>query len=226
MVKFLRNTFLVLAVVLLASSMLPSGALATVQPEVPKLNLSHVSCLDDGTLEIHFVLLNVPDGVTPSSLIYNYGTIPVGKNTGNVWHYSDYVVSGYYDITSASVFVGDVKVTLHNPSEYAGDYQCTTPTEEPTETITPTDPPTEEPTETVTPTDPPTEEPTETVTPTEVTEVPTNVTKIPTDATLASLLPTTGANNSGNSKTLLMLGFASLGAGFILAGADKKIKNI
>jgi len=209
MLKVLKNIFLVLAVVLFAASLFPNGVLATVEKE-PKLNLSHVSCLDDGTLEIHFVLLNVPDGVIPSSLTYSYGTIETGKNTGNVWHYSDYMVSGYYDVTFASVFVNGIEITLHNPSEYAGDYQCTTPTEEPTETVTPTDPPTEEPTETVTP--PPTEEPTETQIPTE-TETPVEI------------LPLTGADNSsGNSRLMLAGGLMFLGLGLITAGLEKKLK--
>ena len=172
MVKILRNAFLVLAVVLFAGSLFPTGVLAG-----DKITICHVAGLagSDKTVTItadrHAIYNNGEGGH-----FYENGTARAG-------HEDDYLGACAVD-------------------------------------------PTEEPTETVVPTDPPTDEPTETVTPTDVTEVPTDVTKIPTDATLTSLLPTTGANNSGNSKTLLMLGFASLGAGFILAGVDKKIKNI
>ena len=210
MIKFLRNVFLVLAVILFVTSLFPTGAFAT-QIQSPKLNLSHVACLGDGTLEIHFVLLNVPDGITPSSLIYNYGTITAGKNTGNVWHYSDYVASGYYNITSASVFVNGIEVTLHNPSEYAGDYQC--PTSTPTETVTPTQ---------VTPTE---VTPTE-ITPTEVTKTvtPTDITKDPTEE-IINVLPLTGANTGGSSHGMFYSGLIFLGLSFIMTGLDKKLKN-
>jgi len=215
MIKFLRNVFLVLAVILLVTSLFPTGAFAT-QIQSPKLNLSHVACLGDGTLEIHFVLLNVSEGIVPGSLVYDYGTIAVGKNTGNVWHYSDYVASGYYDITSASVFVGSVEVTLHNPSEYAGEYQC--PTSTPTETVTPTQ---------VTPTEvTPTEiTPTE-VTPTEVTKTvtPTDITKDPTEE-IINVLPLTGANTGGSSHGMFYSGLIFLGLSFIMTGLDKKLKN-
>jgi hypothetical protein len=88
-----------------------------------KLNLSHIKCVE-GSVEIHFVLLNVPDGITPGTLTYTYGTISPSKDTGNVWHYTDYKPDGSYNITSASVDVGGTTVNLHNPGEYAGDYWC------------------------------------------------------------------------------------------------------
>lgn len=91
-----------------------------------QLNLSHVMCVD-GQVEIHFVLLNVPDGITPGTLTYTYGTIVPGNHTGNVWHYTDYKPGGYYDIQSASVVVDGATVNLHNPGAYAGTYQCSPP---------------------------------------------------------------------------------------------------
>jgi hypothetical protein len=90
----------------------------------PQLNLSHIECVDDGTVEIHFVLLFVPEGVIPGTLTYTYGTIEPGANTGNVWHYTDHQPPGFYDVTSASVEVDGVTVFLHNPGEYAGTYNC------------------------------------------------------------------------------------------------------
>ncbi len=135
-----------------------------------KLNLSHIKCVD-GKVEIHFVLLNVPDGVTPGTLSYTYGTINPGANTGNVWHYTDHLASGYYNVTSASVVVDGKTINLHNPGEYADTYQCgittqptNTPTFTPTATGTVTSTPTDTPT--ATPTETPTETPT--ATPTEV----------------------------------------------------------
>lgn len=91
-----------------------------------QLNLSHIACVDD-QVEIHFVLLFVPNDITPGTLTYTYGTITPGPKTGNTWHYYDYQPDGYYDIQSASVEVDGVTVTLHNPGEYADDYQCGTP---------------------------------------------------------------------------------------------------
>jgi hypothetical protein len=93
-----------------------------------QLNISHINCVPGSDLvEIHFVLLNVPDGVTPGTLTYTYGTIEPGDHTGNVWHYTDYKPSGTYNITSASVVVGPETITLHNPGAYAGSYLCGSP---------------------------------------------------------------------------------------------------
>ena len=124
-----------------------------------QLNLSHIVCLNNGMVEIHFVLLNVPDGVTPGTLTYTYGSIAPGAHTGNVWHYTDNKPSGYYNITSASVVVNGTTVYLHNPGAYAGTYSCgatptlttnLTPTFTPTPTNTPTELPTNTPTNTPT----------------------------------------------------------------------------
>ena len=86
-----------------------------------QLNLSHIECL--GThVEIHFVLLNTVDGDVISDLTYTYGTIPPGPRSGNVVHFTDNVPPGYYNITSASVWVNSTLVTLHNPGNHAGNY--------------------------------------------------------------------------------------------------------
>ncbi|MGZ6346017.1 MAG: DUF7507 domain-containing protein, partial [Anaerolineales bacterium] len=92
-----------------------------------QLNLSHIQCVNN-QVEIHFVLLNVPDGVTPGTLTYTYGSISPTNHTGNVWHYFDYKPDGYYNVTSASVVVSGTTVNLHNPGAYADTYNCgTTP---------------------------------------------------------------------------------------------------
>lgn len=93
--------------------------------QAPKLNLSHVECVD-GAVEIHFVLLFVPEGVTPGTLLYTYGAIEPQKHTGNVWHYTaSGLPDGYYDVGAASVNLSNGSVvTLHNPGEYAGEYDC------------------------------------------------------------------------------------------------------
>jgi len=104
------------------------------------------------------------------------------------------------------------------------------PTEVPTETVTL--PPTDEPT--VTPTLEVTEPPADTVTPTlEVTEPPVDtVTGTPTVTLetevnevveLIPLIPLTGADNSGNSKTLFNFGLGSLGMALALTGVEKKL---
>jgi hypothetical protein len=88
-----------------------------------QLRLSHIECVGS-EVEVHFVLLNVPEGVSPGVLTYTYGTIQPGSHTGNVWHYVETLPGGYYNVTEASVWAGDVEVTLQNPGEYTGIYQC------------------------------------------------------------------------------------------------------
>jgi hypothetical protein len=102
-----------------------SGNCVPIPPDY-QLNLSHIECVD-GQVEVHFVLLNVPDGITPGTLTYTYGAISPGAHTGNVWHYTDHLGDGIYNITSASVVVDGVTVNLHNPGAYAGSYQCSPP---------------------------------------------------------------------------------------------------
>ncbi|MGA2504805.1 MAG: hypothetical protein ABSG01_12005 [Anaerolineales bacterium] len=110
----------------LGSIDLGSNTCAPVPPDY-QLNLSHIQCVN-GQVEIHFVLQNVPDGVTPGTLSYTYGSIDPTNHTGNVWHYYDYKPDGYYNVTSASVVVNGTTVSLHNPGDYADTYNCgTTP---------------------------------------------------------------------------------------------------
>lgn len=94
----------------------------------PKLNLSHIACTEDGKVLAHFVLLFAGKD-TPGSLTgtYNggsFGPVAPGKNTGNVWHYNVILPAGEIDILSAQVEAKGQIVTLHNPSEYSGDYEC------------------------------------------------------------------------------------------------------
>jgi hypothetical protein len=136
-----------------------------ITPPDYQLNLSHIACVD-GRVEIHFVLLNVPDGTTPGTLTYTYGSISPSKHTGNVWHYFDYKPDGTYNVTSASVDVGGTTVSLHNPGTDSGTYLCS-PTKTPvTPSKTPSDTPTNTPTNTstYTPTNTPTITPTSTST--------------------------------------------------------------
>lgn len=103
----------------------------------PKLNLSHIACTDDGTVVAHFVLLfagsaqpaalngTYDDDADASTTPASFGPVEATKNSGNVWHYNVFLPSGDIDILSASVG----STTLHNPGEYAGDYQCGTPEE-------------------------------------------------------------------------------------------------
>jgi hypothetical protein len=95
--------------------------------QAPRLVLSHVECVQ-GQVEVHFVLLFVPDGVTPGASVSfssPAGTAPRGKNAGNTWHYTANLPSGStVNITSATVQVGSQTVSLHNPGAYAGTYNC------------------------------------------------------------------------------------------------------
>lgn len=94
-----------------------------------KLNLSHIACAEDGTVTAHFVLLFAGTG-TPGQLTGTYsggsfGPVSSYKTSGNVWHYNVTLPSGYIDILTAQTTTSDgVVVTLHNPDEYSGDYQC------------------------------------------------------------------------------------------------------
>ena len=146
-----------------------------------QLNLSHIEC--KGTyVEIHFVLLNTIEGDSISSLTYDYGTIPPGPRSGNVVHFTDNVPPGYYNITSATVWVNSTLVSLHNPGAYAGNYGCQQqptntpiiPTNTPTNTqVPPTETPVNTPTNTlIPPTETPVNTPTNTLIP--PTETPVN----------------------------------------------------
>jgi hypothetical protein len=94
--------------------------------QAPKLNISHVECTDDG-VEVHFVLLHFGSG-NPGNLTFEWTdgenefeeTVQPGKKVGNVQHYTVYLDNGYIDITAANAG----GASLHNPSEYAGEYQC------------------------------------------------------------------------------------------------------
>lgn len=113
-------------------------------PEPVQLSLVFVGCVDS-QVGIHFVLLNVPDGMTPGNLDFTYGAGIPPQNLGGIWHYWAYLDSGTYDITEASVAVNGQVVALSNASAFAGDYDCMA-TPEPTQE--PTLEPTQEPTQT------------------------------------------------------------------------------
>jgi hypothetical protein len=89
-----------------------------------QLNLSHLECQDDGTVQAHFVLLHAgkqqPGQLTGTWSGGAFGPVDSYKNSGNVWHYEVFLPAGDIDIYSASVG----SVALHNPGDYAGNYQC------------------------------------------------------------------------------------------------------
>ena len=195
----MKNIFTILMAVLLLFTFSQVGQSVQAKQEEYQLNLSHIKCM--GTyVEIHFVLLNTNEDDIISDLTYTYGTIPPGARTGNVVHFTDNVPFGYYNITSASVWVNGTEVTLHNPGAYSGYYGCqqqptNTPTNPPTNTPTtaPTNTPTTVPTNTPTtvPTNTPTSAPTNTPT-TVPTNTPTNApTNTPTNTpTAVTVTPT------------------------------------
>jgi hypothetical protein len=173
--------------VILGVLVLLLGVPVLAAPGEPTLILSHVDCRN-GVLEVHFLVQNVPDGVTPGDVTYWYRfdpaqpgfvyqrTITTEGQTGVAWHYRDYPGDGYYEIVAATVEIGGVTYFLHNPSQYAGDYTCDEAEPTPTETkVVGEEPPT--PTATLDAPDdpiPPTAKPTvEVVTPTPTLEAPT-----------------------------------------------------
>jgi hypothetical protein len=89
-----------------------------------RLNLSHVECQEDGTVQAHFVLLfagkQQPGPLTGTWNGGSFGPVAPYKNSGNVWHYEVFLPAGFIDILSANVG----SVSLHNPGEYAGNYVC------------------------------------------------------------------------------------------------------
>ncbi len=127
-----------------SAAMLIAGAFLVAMPQAaeatcggcahpPKLILSHIKC-ESNFVEVHFVLQNVPSGITPGAVTFklkiNNGTettytIPSpSKDSGNVWHYYFYgVTNGKYNVTSAWVTVSGVTYNLHNPGDYRNDYK-------------------------------------------------------------------------------------------------------
>ena len=100
-----------------------------------QLNLSHVC--ENNQSEVHFVLLQVPNGRTPGTLTYSFvdgngqnvsRNVAPEKRTGNVWHFRDYPPNPMpYDVTAASVAVNGQTVDLHNPHDYSSEV-CGAPT--------------------------------------------------------------------------------------------------
>jgi len=105
------------------------GSSSELNQKAPMLNLSHIECTEDGHVLAHFVLLFAGTG-TPGPLTGTYsggtfGPIAATKNSGNVWHYNVILPAGEIDIYSATATTSKgVEVSLHNPGEYAGNYQC------------------------------------------------------------------------------------------------------
>jgi len=120
------------------------GVQAQAQAQAPKLNLSHIECTPDGKVLAHFVLLFAGDG-QPGTLsgTYNggaFGPVASDKHTGNVWHYNVILPAGYIDILSATTTTSTgAVVTLKNPSEYTGKYECGAPVAECPVKVEPTD---------------------------------------------------------------------------------------
>jgi len=95
-----------------------------------QLNLSHIECVEGGKVEVHFVLLHVPNPKVPSQLSwYNNGVlqplVTTSGKTGNVWHFSVLTNPGAFNVTAASVIVDGVVVSVHNAGAYTGLYNCT-----------------------------------------------------------------------------------------------------
>jgi len=131
-----------------SAAMLIAGAFLVAMPQTAeatcgdcggmKLNLSHIDCAYN-SVEVHFVLLNVPYGTTPGVLTFSvkinggtegsYTISAPTSHSGNTWHYYYYFsTNGKYDVTGGSVVVGSGTVSLHNPHDYKDENQnCVVP---------------------------------------------------------------------------------------------------
>ena len=152
-----------LFVALALALLIPTAVAFAGHTTTPKLNLSHVACVD-GEVEIHFVLLDY-SGTPGSTLFFGnlpFGSAPRGAHNGNVWHYTVHYASPLYVNLSWATVSGVWAGSSIN--DYNGWYRCgqEEPTATPTNTATPT--PTD--TGTPTPTDQPTATPTSTDEPT------------------------------------------------------------
>ena len=99
----------------------------------PQLNLSHIECVNPqangNAVEVHFRLIGLDASVPVGDFVdfLSNGVwyqAPKGNYTGNGWHYTVWLPDGNYDIEAATVLVDGVPISLHNPNEYAGDYNC------------------------------------------------------------------------------------------------------
>jgi hypothetical protein len=151
----------------------------------PRLNLSHIECVDPqtGKVEVHFVLVHAAGIDCPDKVSYSM-TAPCDQGgeagftgkSGATCHYREEVScgEGTYTVSSASAGpyeLGDAKTLV---VEECKPCETPTPTKTPTPSPTPKDTPTPTPTKTPTPTATPTEpEETPTPTPTEPEETPT-----------------------------------------------------
>lgn len=128
--------FLFRVLVALVSAMTLGTGLSLAAPS-PQLNLSSIGCPGDGTgdqVQVHFVVVNLPDGVTPLDLTVT-GRWPGGtgsqiipaptKVSGPTYHYSFFGASGFYRITGATLNLSSgAPLSLHNPNEYTDLYRC------------------------------------------------------------------------------------------------------
>lgn len=110
-------------------------------PYPAKLLLSHIECVGESKIEVHFVANQLP------SIVDDYGTVHYtlnsinydaffDKRTGDTAHYFDYLAGdiGEYNVTAAWVEIDGNRVELNNPQSI--EVICVTPT--PTPTPTPT----------------------------------------------------------------------------------------
>ena len=218
MVKILRNMFYIFTIVLFLSSMFTGVAFAT-KPE--KVTICHAAG-QEGTDKFLELTIGWEAVYGNAGHFYENGTPRAG-------HEDDYLGACLGDPTELPTET----VTLP-PTDEPTVTPTLEVTEPPVDTATPTLEVTEPPVDTVTPTLEVTEPPADTVTPTlEVTEPPVDtVTGTPTVTLetevnevveLIPLIPLTGADNSGNSKTLFNFGLGSLGMALALTGVEKKL---
>ncbi len=123
--RFLR--FLLLGCVtgaLIVAVMSAQARVLGSNPSLPiKLNLSHVGCISAGQVEVHFVAVHVPAGVSDyGQVMYEINGISrvahFIKAVGKVAHYVDVMnasQTGTYAVSSGFVMIDGVRIDLHNP---------------------------------------------------------------------------------------------------------------
>lgn len=112
----------------------------------PKLNLSHIECTQNNQVEVHFVVVHLPQTVNnyqSVSYIINQDnrTAPFIKRSGDTGHYTENIPNtvSSYSITSAEVTIDGQKITLSNPGTVSLNCnpQTSTPSSSPTPSANP-----------------------------------------------------------------------------------------
>ncbi len=110
-------------------------ATATATELEPRLNLSHIECVGNGTAEVHFVLVHAPEASDYGAVGYEIVTpdgqtiaavAPFIKKTGDTVHYANTISggNGIYTVTGGWVMVHHDVYDVANPGEQIEITSC------------------------------------------------------------------------------------------------------